>query len=250
MGKSGTHLGHILHGAPPGGGDVHPTWCADDTDKPQDRAFTAAQARAFELVVRQLHERGIRPPKIHLLGSYGLLNYPFLGGDYARVGMALYGVLSTGEDTRRWGAQLRPVLSLYARLSTLRTLYPGEHAGYGLDFTAQRETRMAALTIGYADGLPRAPRLRRWQRAHPWQTRPHSGQNLHGSDPGRRHRDSGSPAGDTAVLLGASGQEVISACDVARQSGTIANEILSRLGPRLERRTVCEPVPQRAYAHS
>ncbi len=50
-------------------------------------------------------------------------------------------------------------------------------------------------------------------------------------------------AGDTAVLLGASGQEVISACDVARQSGTIANEILSRLGPRLERRTVCEPRP-------
>ena len=76
-------------------------------------------------MVRQLHERGIRPPKIHLLGSYGLLNYPFLGGDYARVGMALYGVLSTGEDTRRWGAQLRPVLSLHARLSTLRTLYPG-----------------------------------------------------------------------------------------------------------------------------
>ena len=63
--------------------------CADDTDKPQDRAFTAAQARAFELVVRQLRERGIRPPKIHLLGSYGLLNYPILGGDYARVGMAL-----------------------------------------------------------------------------------------------------------------------------------------------------------------
>ena len=53
-------------------------------------------------------------------------------------------------------------------------------------------------------------------------------------------------AGDTAVLLGASGQEVISACDVARQAGTIANEILSRLGPRLERQTVCEPVPQRA----
>ena len=57
-------------------------------------------------------------------------------------------------------------------------------------------------------------------------------------------------AGDTAVLLGASGQEVISACDVARQAGTIANEILSRLGPRLERQTVCEPVPQRAYVHS
>ena len=224
--------------------------CADDTDKPQDRAFTAAQARAFELVVRQLHERGIRPPKIHLLGSYGLLNYPFLGGDYARVGMALYGVLSTGEDTRRWGAQLRPVLSLYARLSTLRTLYPGEHAGYGLDFTAQRETRMAALTIGYADGLPRAlgfgvgSVLIHGRRA-PILGRICMDQTLVDVTEIPEAR-----AGDTAVLLGASGQEVISACDVARQSGTIANEILSRLGPRLERRTVCEPVPQRAYAHS
>ena len=223
--------------------------CADDTDKPQDRAFTAAQARAFELVVRQLHERGIRPPKIHLLGSYGLLNYPFLGGDYARVGMALYGVLSTGEDTRRWGAQLRPVLSLHARLSTLRTLYPGEHAGYGLDFTAQRETRMAALTIGYADGLPRAlgsgvgSVLIHGRRA-PILGRICMDQTLVDVTEIPEAR-----AGDTAVLLGASGQEVISACDVARQAGTIANEILSRLGPRLERQTVCEPVPQRAYVH-
>lgn len=224
--------------------------CADDTDKPQDRAFTAAQARAFELVVRQLHERGIRPPKIHLLGSYGLLNYPFLGGDYARVGMALYGVLSTGEDTRRWGAQLRPVLSLHARLPTLRTLYPGEHAGYGLDFTAQRETRMAALTIGYADGLPRAlgsgvgSVLIHGRRA-PILGRICMDQTLVDVTEIPEAR-----AGDTAVLLGASGQEVISACDVARQAGTIANEILSRLGPRLERQTVCEPVPQRAYVHS
>ena len=201
--------------------------CADDTDKPQDRAFTAAQARAFELVVRQLRERGIRPPKIHLLGSYGLLNYPFLGGDYARVGMALYGVLSTGEDTRRWGAQLRPVLSLHARLSTLRTLYPGEHAGYGLDFTAQRETRMAALTIGYADGLPRAlgsgvgSVLIHGRRA-PILGRICMDQTLVDVTEIPEAR-----AGDTAVLLGASGQEVISACDVARQAGTIANEILS-----------------------
>lgn len=222
--------------------------CADDRDNPQDRAFTAAQAKAFDLVVQQLRDRGICSPKIHLLGSYGLLNYPFLGGDYARVGMALYGILSTAEDTRRWGAQLRPVLSLHARLSTVRTLHPGEHAGYGLDFTARREMQVAALTIGYADGLPRALS---------------SGVGsvlIHGKRApilGRICMDqtlvdiTGIPearAGDTAVILGTSGGETISACDIAGQAGTIANEILSRLGPRLDRLPVPSKTPCLALA--
>ena len=109
---------------------------------------------------------------------------------------------------------------------------------------------MAALTIGYADGLPRAlgsgvgSVLIHGRRA-PILGRICMDQTLVDVTEIPEAR-----AGDTAVLLGASGQEVISACDVARQAGTIANEILSRLGPRLERRTVCEPVPQRAYAHS
>ena len=76
--------------------------CADDTDVPRDRAFTASQAEAFSRLLRQLEDRGVRPGKRHLLGSYGL-HVPDLGGDYARVGMALYGMLSTADDTRRGG---------------------------------------------------------------------------------------------------------------------------------------------------
>ena len=102
---------------------------------------------------------------------------------------------------------------------------------------------MAALTIGYADGLPRAlgsgvgSVLIHGRRA-PILGRICMDQTLVDVTEIPEAR-----AGDTAVLLGASGQEVISACDVARQVGTIANEILSRLGPRLERRTVCRTRP-------
>ena len=49
------------------------------------------------------------------------------------------------------------------------------------------------------------------------------------------HGDAGDSPGDVAVLLGTSGQETITAYDLAQQAGTITNEILSRLGPRLER---------------
>ena len=76
--------------------------CADDTTTPRDKIFTMEQGRAFYNVVSQLRERGCVCPKIHLQASYGVLNYPELGGDYARIGIALYGVLSTRVDSENW----------------------------------------------------------------------------------------------------------------------------------------------------
>lgn len=209
--------------------------CADDTESPQDRAFTLKQGEAFFNVVSQLGERGFGYPKTHLLASYGLLNYPELGGDYARVGIALYGVLSTGADTRRRARALRPVLSVKARVTTLRMLRRGEAAGYGLQFVARRDTVLAVLAIGYADGIPRALScgvgnvLIRGRRA------PVAGRICMDQMMADVTGIPGVTAGDAAVLIGRSGDEEITACDLAEQAGTISNEILGRLGPRLPR---------------
>ena len=101
-------------------------------------------------------EPGDRPcPRSTSWRSHGLLNYPDLGGDYARVGIALYGLLSAREDRNLAAPDLRPVLSLRARVASVKTLSPGCAAGYGLAFVAQRPTKVAVLAIGYADGLPR-----------------------------------------------------------------------------------------------
>ena len=72
--------------------------CADETTGEEDRAYTHAQARAFQDAVATLRKRGCQVPKVHALASYGLLNYPEIGGDYARIGIALYGVLSGASD--------------------------------------------------------------------------------------------------------------------------------------------------------
>lgn len=105
------------------------------------------QGRRFYRAVAGLRERGYVIPKIHLLASEGILNHPELGGDYARVGLALYGI----------GApDLRPVRSLKARMTQVRELPAGEGTGYELQFTSQRPSRIAVLTIGYGDGLPRS----------------------------------------------------------------------------------------------
>ncbi|MDE6700847.1 MAG: serine racemase VanT catalytic subunit [Acetatifactor sp.] len=205
---------------------------ADDTLGEQEQAFTKGQASRFTAVMDALGERGIECPKIHLQASYGVLNYPELAGDYARVGIALYGGLSTGEDTLPWRDELRPVLSLKTRVAAVKEIYAGESAGYGLAFTATQTMRLAVLTIGYADGLPRTLSDGRGEVLIRGQRAPIVGKvcmdqtlvdvsNLADVQPG-----------DVAVVIGCSGGEEITVCDIAEQTGTITNEILSRLGKR------------------
>ncbi len=208
--------------------------CASDTMAERECSYTKAQAEAFYDLIGQLQSMGYPCPNLHIQASYGVWNYPQLAGDYARVGIALYGVLSTKEDTEKW-KELQPVLSLKARIATVKTLYEGESAGYGIQFTARRTMRIATLTIGYADGLPRALSCGV------------GGALVHGVYApviGRVCMDqttvdiSNIPsvqAGEEAVLIGRCGQLQISVCDIASQAGTITNEILSRMGARLER---------------
>ncbi len=209
--------------------------CTDDTQDPEGQEYTKAQADLFYRAVNELRSRGLPCPKVHLLASYGALNYPQLAGDYARIGIALYGVKSDEEDYDRSQADLKPVLSLKARVSCVRDLQPGEGMGYGLAFRAKDPTRIAALAIGYGDGLPRALScgvgsvLLNGKRA---------------PIIGRICMDqtvvdiTGIPdvkAGDVAVVIGRSADEYRSAYEIAREAGTITNEILSRLGTRLPR---------------
>ncbi len=208
---------------------------AADTMDARDTSYTKDQAEAFYRLAAQLKKLGYPCPKIHMQASYGVFHYPEYAGDYARVGIALYGVLSTKEDTLRWQEELQPVLSLKARIATVKTLYQGESAGYGIQFTAKHDMRIATLAIGYADGLPRTLSsgvgsvLVDGQRA-PVVGRICMDQTIVDVS-GILHVQ----AGDEAVLIGQSGSQEISVCDIAAQAGTITNEILSRMGARLER---------------
>lgn len=209
--------------------------CVSDSMNVRGKSYTAAQAEAFYRLVRQIREHGYECPAIHIQASYGVLNYPKLQGDYARVGIALYGVLSTKEDTAAWSGYLKPVLSLKARIAAVKILYEGESAGYGIQYTAKQNMQIATLSIGYADGFPRSLSCGVGSVL------------IHGCPApviGRICMDQMTvdisgienvQPGEEAVLIGYSGNLEISVCDIAKQSGTIANEILSRMGARLER---------------
>ena len=210
-------------------------FCADETTSPADAAFTAAQAQAFYDTVAALEAEGFSCGKKHLLASYGLINYPQYAEDMVRIGIALYGVLSSRDPDLHCPIRLQPVLALKCRVASVRDLHDGEAAGYGLEYVAQGPRRLAALAIGYADGLPRALSCGVGRVLIHGQPAPLAG---------RICMDqtlvdvTGIPevqGGDVAVVIGKDEDLEISAYDLAEQSGTITNEILSRLGRRLER---------------
>lgn len=209
--------------------------CAADGERPEEKAFTKQQSEAFYRVADELEKRGYQRPKMHLQSSYGILNYPELSEDYARVGIALYGVLSSKEDTIKWKSLFRPVLSLKTRISSVRDLYAEETAGYGMQFTAGRDMKIASLAIGYADGLPRALSQGRGDVLINGCKVPIIGRICMDQTLVDVSEVADIKAGDFAVVIGRSRDQEISVCDVAEQCGTITNEILSRMGARLSR---------------
>jgi len=213
--------------------------CADDGNRQIDKDFTKMQVDNFYHVLSKIEEQGFTIPKKHIINSYGVFNYPDLAYDYARVGIALYGMLSTFEDTKNYNTGLRPVLAVKARVSAVKTIFTGETVGYGLTFTALSDMKIAVLSVGYADGLPRELSSDNGHVLINGQKAPVIGRicmdqtmiDITGIDDVQQ--------GEIAVIIGKSGESEITACEIAEHTGTIANEILSRLGNRLAK-FVCD----------
>lgn len=206
--------------------------CTSDSLKDVDITFSRLQIERFYETIRYLQTKGYDTGKLHIQSSYGILNYPELECDYARVGIALYGVLSDRNNTRL-SVDLKPVLSLKARVSIIKNIEATESVSYGRLFTAKHNMKLATVTIGYADGVPR---------------------NLFEADTyvllhsqkapiiGRICMDqlvvdvtgiNDVKPNDIVTIIGKDGKEQIYCEDFAVQCGTISNEILCRLGSRL-----------------
>lgn len=208
--------------------------CVADSQKMEDILFTRLQISTFFKAIEQLKERGLNPGKLHLQSSYGVLNYPDLPLDYARFGIAMYGCYSSPDPELMSRLPLRPVLSLHARISVVKELREGETVSYGRNFRAEAPMRIAAVTIGYADGLPRNL----------------SGQQIPVLLRGRKTHIIGNICmdqliidvtqipdarpGDIVTILGTDGPHTLRAEDLAEAAGTITNELLCRLNLREE----------------
>lgn len=208
--------------------------CCADRLHPDDVAFTGGQIERFYDLLADLKADGLRIPRIHIQSSYGLLNYPELRCDYVRVGIALYGVLSSPEENTRLQLDLRPVFSLKSKVVLIRSVRRGEHVGYGRAYTAQRDSRIAIVPIGYADGYPRNLSCGRGNVMIRGCQVPVVGRICMDQLAVDVTDVDEAAVGDTVTLIGGEEGES-SAPAAAYRSGSISNELLSRMGERVER---------------
>ena len=206
---------------------------ADSLDSTSQR-FTREQIYCFHRLLTQLQEKGIALPKVHVQSSYGFLNYPELKYDYVRVGISLYGVASFPHESTRQGLELKPVLSLKARIILLRTIAKGEGVGYGRAFVAKRDSVIAILPIGYADGFPGSLSCGRSQVLIQGRRVPVVGKVCMDQLAVDVTELPNVKVGMVATLIGKDGEEEILASTVAEQAGSITNEFLCRMGRRLK----------------
>lgn len=208
--------------------------CADSL-LPDDVSFTKVQIDKFYCLIDALKENGITVPKVHIQSSYGLLNYPELKCDYVRVGIALYGVLSTPGSDTILKLDLRPVLSLKTRVVLIRTVGKDEGIGYSRCFTTNRESRIAILPIGYGDGFPRNLSCGKASVIINRQRVPVIGRICMDQLAVDITDAKSVVVGDIATLIGTEGCEELSTPFIADSSNSISNELLCRMGGRLPR---------------
>ena len=152
----------------------------------------------------------------HAAASEAALRYPFVRLDMVRIGIALYGC--EGEN-------LRPALQWETQIAYVKDIQPGDRVGYGGVFTAQNPMRIATIAVGYGDGYLRAFSEKAQVLIHGVRC-PVLGRVCMDQTMVDVSHVPGAQQGDTAVLLGAQGDERISAQELAAWGGTICYEVL------------------------
>ena len=122
---------------------------ADDRDPTTMRL----QQTRFNEAVARLKDRGIEPPCLHLANSAATLSDRSLHYDLVRVGLALYGLYPAPHLREK--VALKPVLQVKARITQIKTIPPGTGVSYSHKYISERETTIAVVSIGYADGVVR-----------------------------------------------------------------------------------------------
>ena len=195
-----------------------------------DPDFTNCQIGNFNKFIKELGKVGIIPEFRHCANSIGLINYTHAHFNMVRPGLILYGVKP--DPAVRFN--VKPVLSLKSKVIFVKKVEKNTSIGYGRTFFSKRSGCIATVAAGYADG-------------YPWALSNRSRVIINGSffriagrvcmdhimvEVGGRKKVF---AGDDVILIGKHKNLKITAEDLARLSGTIPYEIISRLSLKIPR---------------
>jgi alanine racemase len=198
----------------------------------EEESFTTHQWREFQEAVALAKEMGISYKYFHIANSGTLIAFPSYLGNLVRPGIMLYGAYPslTFQDL----IQLKPVMTLKTRIHFLKSVAPGTRISYGGAFITKRESLIATLPIGYADGYSRhlsnqGQVLIRGKRA------PVVGKVCMDFIMVDVTEIPNVFLGDEVILMGKQGKEQITTEEIAKKIDSISYEVLCLIGKRVPR---------------
>jgi alanine racemase len=203
--------------------------CADEPGHPS----IAAQLSRFREMVSHAEGRGVRPEVRHIANSPATLTVPDSHFDLVRTGIATYGISPSPELGSSADFGLRPVMTLAASLALVKHVPGGHGVGYGHGYVTAGATTLGLVPVGYADGIPRhasgtGPVLvaGKWRTIAGRVAMDQFVVDLGGDEP---------EPGSEVILFGPGDRGEPTAEDWGQAAGTIAYEIVTRIGTRVPR---------------
>ena len=204
-------------------------------------SFTRMQIENFNTIIEQLEKEGINVGLKHIMNSFGILRFNDKKYDLVRPGLLMYGVSPDPNnqeiDKLLEEYNFKPVASLKCKVMTVKIIEKGEKVGYNSKFTAKERTKIATISIGYADGLSFASSKNEFRVIIKGYLCPVIGNVCMDNTIIKIPFDSNIEEGDTATLFGYTddGEEHLNHKEFLTKSGAPIGETFSRLGQRITR---------------
>jgi alanine racemase len=197
-----------------------------------EEVYTAYQWKKYQEGLAMAREMGISSRYLHMASSATLTTFPSFSGNLVRPGIMLYGSYPSPAIEKL--IELKPVLTLKTRIHFLKSVSTGSRISYGGTFVTRRESLIATLPVGYADGYStrlsnQGEVLIRGKRS------PVVGRVCMDLTMVDVTGIPGVSKGDEAILIGGQGEERITADEIAKKIGSIPYEVLCLIGKRVPR---------------
>ena len=199
-----------------------------------DKTSANHQLELFQNFIDRIQsELGLEIPVKHCSNSAAILEMPQANMDMVRAGITTYG-LYPSEEVSKDIVPLRAAMSLYSHIIYCKTIHAGQSVSYGGLFTATKDTRVATIPVGYGDGYPRSLSGKGYVLIH-GKKAPILGRVCMDQFMVDISGIPGAMEGDKVTLLGADGQERITAEELGELSGRFNYEFVCTLGKRIPR---------------
>ena len=199
-----------------------------------DKTSANHQLELFQNFIDKIQtELGITIPVKHCSNSAAILEMPQANMDMVRAGITTYG-LYPSEEVSKDIVPLRAAMSLYSHIVYCKMIHAGQSVSYGGLFTAQKDTRVATIPVGYGDGYPRSLSGRGYVLIH-GKRAPILGRVCMDQFMVDISEIPGVMEGDKVTLLGVDGTERITAEELGELSGRFNYEFVCDLGKRIPR---------------